>query len=153
VTSPGTPYRPHTLLVARGWLELATPEAVRVGDGLPKADDALRQVGFVRVATAGGSPSVENPMRHPVVAAECWVAPPKEGSQLTPWNAAARLAEWVIAATSTPQLQGRLVDLTGYGAYSPARVHTVVALTEPRRVEGDPSNYARFDLDLHFHWS
>jgi hypothetical protein len=154
VTTPPPPYAPHTRLVARGWLELALP--TEVVDALPPADKVtakMRELGLVRVRPLSGQPSIENPMRHPVVTAECWVPPPQVGSSIVQTNAAERLGGWVVAATQDLALMGRLVDLTAFGTYRPARVHTVVALTEPVLVEGDPNKYARTDVDLHFHWS
>jgi hypothetical protein len=156
VTAPAPPYVPHTLLVARAWLDLALPADVVVVDKLPAADKvtvAMRRLGLVRVRPIGGQPSIENPMRHPVVTAECWVPPPEDGSAIVQTNAAERLGGWVIDATQNFALMGRQLVLTGFGAYAPARVHTVVALTEPVPVENDPGNYARTDIDLHVHWS
>lgn len=153
MTTPGPPYPPTTGLVARAWLALVLPDAVRVGDALPAPDAALRTVGFVRTDTTGGGVDLYVPMNHPIVSAECWVAPPKDGSSLVPWNAAERLAGWVIAATYAPAFMGVVVDLTPFGAYAPARVHTVNALSVPRKGPDDPGNYARFDIDLDITWT
>lgn len=149
---PAPPYAPTTDLVSRAWTRLAVPY-VRVDDRLPKPDQELRTVGAIRLLTVGGGAELYVPMRRPVVTAECWVAP-AEGSQEPPWNAAGRLAQWVLDATYKPELMGVLVDLTQFGAYLPARVHTVSAANEePRRVENDPANYARYEVDLQFAWT
>lgn len=148
---PAPSYAPTTDLVSLAWLRLAVPY-VRVDDQLPAPDQALRTVGFIRAVTVGGSMDRDVPFRRPVVTAECWVAPPKDGSLIVQWNAAGRLAQWVIDATDDRELMGVLVDLTGFGAYSPARVHTVIADPEPRRVE-DPGKYARYDVDLQINWT
>lgn len=158
MTTPAPPYAPHVMVVARGWLRLALLTDVAVLDALPPGDKItakMRELGLVRVRPTGGQPSVENAMRHPVVTAECWVPPPNDGSAIVQTNAAGRLGEWVVAATEDPALMGRLLDFPalGLGAYRPARVHGVVALTEPLPVLGDPGNYARTDVDLHLHWS
>lgn len=142
--------RPTSELVAVGWLTLALP-AVGVGTRLPAADAAMRQNGFVRVAVVGGTPDVYAPRRVPVVVAECWV-PPADGSHLPPWNRAGEVAEQVLAATFDPSLANRTVDLSGVGDYAPARVLTVTALQEPRRVDGDPNFWARHELDLSVAW-
>lgn len=151
MTGPLNP--PTTDLVAQAWLRLAVPTA-RVGDAVPPADLALRTDGFIRTTAAGGAPNPYVPMREPVVAAECFVAPP-EGSGVTkiPWNRAGSLASRVLQATFDPALQGRVIDLSSIGTYAPARVHTVTALDEPHRVEDDPDNFARYDLDLLFLWT
>lgn len=150
---PAPPYKPTTDLVARAWLQRAVPY-VRVGDKLPPAsDETLRKVGFIRVlGPVGGGRDVDLPFNHPVVTAECWVAPPTSENPIVQWNAAGRVARWVVDATDDRALMGQAVDLTAFGAYAPARVHTVVALSVPQRVE-DPGKYARFDVDLQIHWT
>jgi hypothetical protein len=45
----------------------------------------------------------------------------------------------------------RLLDFSARG-YASARVLTVVALSEPGRIEGDPSGFARYDVDLLINW-
>jgi hypothetical protein len=145
------PLLPNTELVAMAWLRLAVE--VGVATTLPSDVAPLRTSGFVRVATIGGSPNRDVPMRAPVVAAECWAAPSTPGSSKPPWNRANGIAEQVVAATYDPALMGVLVDLSGVGDYSPARVHTVVALTEPRRIENDPGNFGRYDIDLLLSWT
>jgi len=142
--------RPTSELVGVGWLTLALP-GVGVGTRLPAADDAMRAAGFVRVSIGGGQPDVYTPRRVPVIVAECWV-PPAEGSYLPPWNHAGQLAERITAATFDRSLMGVTVDLSSVGDYAPARVLTVVALGEPRRVDGDPNNWARQELDLSLTW-
>jgi hypothetical protein len=142
---------PNTDLVASAWLRLAVP-TIGVATTLPSDVTPLRTSGFVRVAAVGGSPNRYVPMRAPVVAAECWAAPTATSSK-PPWNRANQLAEQIMAATFNPALMGVTVDLSGVGDYAPARVHTVVALAEPGRVENDPSNYARYDVELLLSWS
>lgn len=112
----------------------------------------MRANGYVRTSVVGGSPERYVPLRSPVVVAECWV-PPADGSHLPPWNRAGELAESVLAATYDRSLAPLLVDLSSVGNYAPARVLTVVALGEPRRVDGDPNNWARHELDLQLTWT
>jgi hypothetical protein len=142
---------PNTDLVAAAWLRLAVP-GVGVATTLPSDVAPLRTAGFVRVATVGGSPGRDVPMRNPVVVAECWAAPAASSAK-PPWNRANGIAEQIMAATFDPALMGVLIDLSAVGDYAPARVHTVVALTEPGRVDDDPSNFARFDIDLLLSWT
>jgi hypothetical protein len=151
-------HRPTTELVAQGWLRLAVPDA-GVGDAVPAADDdpaavqVMRDVGFIRTGAVGGSPNPYVPMRQPVISAECFVAPPTEASRKVRWNRAAHLADRLVMATYDPALMGVVIDLSAIGPYGKARVHTVVALSEPERVEDDEDNYARYDLDLEFLWT
>lgn len=149
-----TALRPTTDLVGIAWLRLVPGlPAQQINTALPKDVSVLRTVGFVRVAVVGGSPNLEVPLRRPVLSVECWAAP-AEGSQKVPWGRASNLAENVLAATYDRSLMGRLVDLTPWDAdYLPARVLTVNALSEPTRVEGDPSGFARFDLDVELNWT
>lgn len=141
---------PSTDLVASAWLRLAVPD-IGVATTLPADVTPLRTSGFVRVQTIGGSPNRDVPMRGPVVAAECWAAPATAGSSKPPWNRASGIAERIVAAMYDRALMNVLITLPG--DYGPARVHTVVALTEPRRIENDPGNFARFDIDLLFGWT
>ena len=145
------PLRANADLISVSWLKLAVP-GVGVATTLPKVSDtpALRTDGFIRVLTVGGSPDLDNPWRQPVVTAECWAAPAVEGSDKPPWGRANSLAEAVIAACYDRALMDRVLDL---GAYPDVRVRTVVALSEPRRVENDPGNWARYDVDLLLTWS
>lgn len=143
------PLRANADLVAAAWLRLAVP-GIGVATTLPSVTAAMRTDGFIRVLTVGGSPDVDNAFRAPVVAAECWAAPATEGSAQPPWGRANSLAEAVVAATYDRALMNVVLPL---GDYPDVRVRTVVALSEPRRVENDPANYARYDVDLAFTWT
>jgi hypothetical protein len=144
--------RPSGTLVGLGWIGLAIPD-VRAGIRVPAADDGLRTGGFLRVQVSGGSPDRDVPLRTTVVAFECWVAPPLDGTVVNAWFRAEHLAERVIAATYDPTLMGRQIDLSGTGTYAAAYVRTATALAEPRRVDNDPSNWARFDVDVALAWT
>ncbi len=143
---------PSSDLVAAAWLRLALP-GFGVATTLPADATPLRTSGFVRLLTVGGTPERDVPMRRPVVAAECWAAPATEASSKPPWGRAANLAEQLVAATYDRSLMDVTIDLSSQGDYSPARVRTVIALSEPRRIENDPANYARFDVDCEFLWT
>ncbi|TFV90390.1 hypothetical protein [Blastococcus sp. CT_GayMR16] len=149
-------FRPTSLLVCSAWLRLAS--GVRVDTKLPDTvDEALRTDGFIRIGGAlGGDPGLEVPMRNPVVFVECWVAPNPGGQgdpQETAWLTADQIAARLLEATWDRQLQGVDVDLSTFGNYAPARVHDVIALTEPERVEEEKSDFARVDIDLAFTWT
>jgi hypothetical protein len=147
----GPLYLPTTELVSQAWLRLAAP-GVRVGSELPEADNALRTAGFIRTSIIPSAPDRYVPMRMPVVGAECWVAPDAD-TQETAWLLAAQIAERLLAATFDRALQGVVIDLSGFGSYAPARVHDVTAISEPDRYEADPTDWARYDLDLAFTWT
>jgi len=145
-----TPLRPTGELVAIAWLKLAVP-GIGVATTLPSDATALRTSGFLQARTVGGSPDLYLPMRAPVVAVSCWAAPSTEGSSKPPWNRANSLAERIVAATYDRALMDVTVDVSA-SDYTDAHVRTVVALSEPIRVEDDPGNYARYDVDLLVRW-
>jgi hypothetical protein len=145
---------PTTRYVAAGWLQLAVP-GVGAGVELPELDDDLRANGFMRTTTAGGSPRVYVEMRQPIVQVECWFPPPRSGKTANP-SSAEQLANQVLRATYDQALMGQLIDLAALtgGEYAAARVHTVIALSEPDQVDDvDLSDWARFDLDLQIRWT
>lgn len=141
---------PNTDLVAVAWLKLAAP-GYGVATSLPSDTSALRTSGFVQTRTVGGSPDMYVPMRSPVVSVTCWAAPSVQGSDKVPWGRANNIAELIVAATYDRSLTD--VDVTLPGDFPPAHVHTVIALSEPRRIEDDPANFARFDVDLVLNWT
>lgn len=147
---------PTTPLVAAGWCQLAV-SGVAAGTELPDQEDAasyaaLRADGFMRITGVGGDPGMYVPMRNPVVQVECWLAPP-QGKRQASWARAEQIAARLVAATYDPALMGVLVDLSEVGDYANAWVHTVIALTEPDRVEEDESDFARVDVDLELRWT
>lgn len=149
--------RPTSELVAVGWLTRAAP-GVGVGTHLPAADDAMRVDGFIRTAVVGGTPDATTPRRAPVIVVECWV-PPADGSHLPPWLRAGKLVQTLVDATQDRSLQNVTVDVTGLvldgvtlPGYAPARVLTVIAHGEPRRIEDDPNYWARQEIDLELAW-
>lgn len=147
------PLFPGSDLVGVGWLKLlAGLPADKIATKLPKDDAALRAPGFVRTMIVGGSPSASDlAWRAPVITAECWTAP-APGSQKVPWGTANQLAEQIVMATYDRALMGRRIDLSAINPlFVPVRVASVLALTEPRRVD-DPSGFARFDVDLKLNW-
>lgn len=144
-------HRPTTELVAQAWLQLAVP-GVGVDEELPAVNTALRTVGFIRTHTIDNAVNRYVPLREPVVVAECWLAPDAK-TGVASWARAGQLAEKVVDATFDPVLMGVLIDLSSAGSYSPARVHTVTAISGPRRFEDDPTGFARVDVDLEFLWT
>lgn len=145
---------PNTDLVAVTWLrrnEKFSARDIGVSTSLP-ADRSKIVKGFLTTQIIGGSPDVELPVRRPVVSVSSWAAPATEGSSKTPWPQAAAIAEWVWEQTWDRAHQNVTLSFSLAG-YAQARVFTVEALTEPRRVEDDPSGYARVDVDLLIHWT
>lgn len=147
-------HRPNTDLVTMAWLKLVPGVPVdQVATKLPKDLTVVREHGFVRVLSGIASRSpIESGMRRPVVQIECWYAPKEVGSQKVPWGQASDIAEAIYEASQSFALMGVEVDLSPWGDYGSAIVNTVNAL-EPRKMEGDPSGFARFDVDAEINWT
>lgn len=144
------PKTPNTDLVVVAWLKLLA-NIGEVATVLPSAEVMRAQPHFVRVRSGIGDLSpVDGLVRRPVVQIECWAAP-DEGSQKVPWGRANDLAELIYATKNDRTYMDRVVQLVP-AEYGKARVHTVNPL-EPRRIEGDPSGWARFDVDATINWT
>jgi hypothetical protein len=145
---------PNTDLVGVAWLRRnpkLSDKGIGIGTVLPSDDAALR-AGFIQTTVVGGSPEEYVPIRRPVITVSAWAAPASPGSTKTPWPQAFQIAEWVWEQTH--DAAHRNVTLTfSLPGYARARVFTVSALTEPRRVPGDEGNYARVDLDVQINWT
>lgn len=148
-----TTFLPNSDLVAVGWLKtLIDLASVEKGTTLPKVDTALRTTGFLKTMIVGGSPAMESPIRRPVINVQSWAAP-AAGSRKVPWARAAHNAELVWKATQVRPFPVTVIDLSSIGTgYAPARIFSVITLSEPRRIEGDGSDFARFDLDVQINW-
>lgn len=152
------PYFPTNELVAVAWLSQRVNGIVagQVATTLPSFKDGTLSwaaEGFVQVqAIPGGVPDVELPIRHPVLQVDFWAANVDSSGSVTgkpPWNKANRLAELVREATLEQQY-GQPVTLPA--DYLGARVLAAILISEPMRMEGDPSGYARFSADLALDW-
>lgn len=150
--APVGPYLPTNELVAAAWLGQRVPglAADMVATTLPSNPAAWQASGFVQVvALPGGSPDLYVPIRKPVLQVDAWATPAATSGKV-PWGLANHLAELVRVAVDG-QAYGLPVTLPV--GYLGARVLGVILATEPRRVEGDPSGYARYTLDLAVHWT
>lgn len=118
-----------------------------VGAKLPQGT-GWAATGFVQVFTVSGAVGAYTGLREPRVQIDCWAVKPNGSSP--PWGFANSLAENVIAATVNGTGQQTTVALGSH--YDPARILTVRALGEPRRVPGDEGAYARYTFDLEIVW-
>lgn len=136
-------------LVTVALIELILDRRGGVGARMPGGDGASwAKTGFVLVAGVGGSPNVYSPLRRPVMDVRAkWVAP---GSKQPPWNLAAELAERVIAGFYGDS--GQPTEVVLPAGFERAFVQSAYALTEPRRIGGDPSNIASFQFDVQVNW-
>lgn len=142
--------RANTELVAVAWLQGADGmEPGQVATTLPTDVSTWAVSGFVQVCpVVGGAPQLHYALREPVVQVDFYAVNP--GSGKPPWGKAASLAEVLVAATfDEARMQRTLTLLPGYPQ---ARVLTAHFLSEPRRLPGDDSSYARYSADLALHW-
>lgn len=150
---PG-PFPPNSDLVAQTWIGTRVPgiAAAQVAGSLPAVSSWLEE-GFVTVASIPGTrPDVELPVRHPIVQVDCWGA--SGTSTAKPhWPKAYRLAELIRLATEGGQVYGQPLDLDFATVdYLPVRVQAVYLVSEPSKVDGDPSGYGRVTFDLAIDW-
>lgn len=138
---------PNTELVAIAWLR--GMGLLNVGTTLPGDESKWADEGFVQVTTVGGAPDVDIPARRPVVQIDFWAA--NSNSAKVPWGRANHLAERVYDATFIDSVSTMVTLETGAN-YRQARLMSAYALTEPRRVNDDPSGYARYLMDVQLNW-
>lgn len=140
---------PTTDLVAVAWLAGVTGlSASMVATKLPADNSTWAASGFVQVITVGGTPELYVPVASPVVGVSCWAANPN--SAKPPWGKANHLAELIRAATYDHANVPRTLTLPS--SFGHARVTAAYFVSEPKRIPGDPANYARFDADLALRW-
>lgn len=147
-------------LVAAAWaravLELT---AASVGTVLPPVTEPDGTTpkpwigtGFVTARVVGGSPASTNPMRRSVIQFDGWGA--RTESIKPQWNLANGLLERLVRATIRYRLHGAPPEpLAVHGNYASATVMDATALTEPRRVPGDPGHHARYTVDIALTWA
>lgn len=142
---------PNDELVAMAWLPAAVSRitTAKVATTLP--DPPWTDDEFVQIMQVGGDADRDNMISEPVISVNCFAM--KASSIKPPWGQANHLASLIWEATFqrrwAPDPAVELTMPTGYGR---AIVRTVSALTRPRRIESDPSQYAVYNLDLQFNW-
>lgn len=154
MSAPPLVLLPNTDLVGVAWLKRNpkfSAKEIGIATSLP-ADRSKIVKGFITTTIVGGSPEIEVPIRRPIISVSSWAAPATSESQKVPWSQASGIAEWVWEQTFDSAHQNVVLTFSLPG-YAQARVFTAIALTEPRRVEDDPSNYARVDVDLQINWT
>jgi hypothetical protein len=145
-------------LVAMTWLRgvpaiAALADPAPVGSELPANAASWSTTGFYTVLTTGGSPHADFRLRRPVVTVFCWAV--KVGSKKPPWEEAARLAEYVLAACydeTANSAHAALTPVIGGKTYPTALIKEINALAEPRKIPGDEGGYARYTVDVELLW-
>ena len=121
-----------------------------VGTTLPTDATAWETTGFLTVTLAGGVPDMYVPIRRPLLQVDVWAV--KVGAQRPPWGRCDQLAQKVIAGcygqTAAPT---RLTVHAGTNTAT-ARLCGAWPASEPTRVWGDDSSYARIRVDVRIDW-
>lgn len=147
------PYRPTTELVAVTWLKGLAFLGNGVATDLPEDLATWPTVGtgkaFVTVRSVGGFRAPDLPVVESIVSIDTWAG--NASGDKPPWARANQVAEEILDWIAQHGLIGVRVDLPS--AYSDALVHWARGETEPRRIPGDPGNYAHFTFDLALAWS
>jgi len=108
--------------------------------------------GAVTVLPLGGKPSPTMAWSTDMLQVECWAS--NIGSDKLPWGKAFSLAMQIRLASLDRQFAQRTVSCTNNGIeYPAAAVRTVVAITQPHRIYGTPSDYAAYATDYAVTWS
>lgn len=140
---------PTTDLVAVAWLaSVPGLSSGMVATKLPADNSNWAAAGFVQIIAVGGTPELYVPVAAPVVGVSCWAVNPN--SSKPPWGKANHLAELIRLATYDHQNVPRALSLPAN--FGHARVTAAYFVSEPKRIPGDPANYARFDVDLALRW-
>lgn len=142
--------KPNSELVAVAWLKgVPGISSLQVSTSRPQDNRTFASSGFVQVGPTAGQPDIDVPMRRPVASIHLWAVNLNSGRP--PWGKAAQLGELILAdcQRDTPRdVSEHLPD-----GYDGARVMSVYAMGEPRRVPGDLTSYAHFQFDLTLHWT
>ena len=140
--------RPSSQQVAVAWLKQLTElEGVDVATTLPVTSQWTGQ-DFVTVdANLGGIPNAYLPVHVPVVQLDFWAKAPN--SNRPAWNRAATTAQAVFAACYVAD-NGLIVIP---GGFIPASLHSVIPMSEPRRIDNDPAATARYTMDVQLSYS
>jgi hypothetical protein len=152
---PTTVKRANTTLVAIAWLggvEGLTPSMV--ASSLPADNSSWAASGFVTVRPTGGTSSVDNPVRRPVVTVDTYAVNPLSDSR-APMGQANNLAELVVNACWQRTRAERLAVqrlLTLPHGHPAARVLAAIVRTEPRPAYGELGRYAHFVTDVELDW-
>jgi hypothetical protein len=140
---------PSAFVVAQAWLsEVVGIPADRVASTLPDVEK-WATTGFVTVSSAGGSPHPALPVLAPVVTLACWWANP--ASARPQLGKAAGVAALIEHAAVSPLPE--LGALSTRDPYRDVRLLEARMIQHPTEVPGDPSGYARYDLDVMLTWA
>lgn len=146
------PLRPNTDLVACAWIA-SVPGLSIEGVATTLPDAGLWPInGFVVVTGGVGGTMLDVPARNPVIQVDCYAT--RAGSNKPPWGRVSLLAETIRAETFQRERAVRDLELVaGAVTYPPVRVSGVRLVSEPRRMYGDPADWAHVQFDLQLLWT
>lgn len=149
------PYLPTAELVAVAWARQRVPglDGI-VATALPRSTETWAGTGFVTLRALPSGPYAPNgTKRTSVVQADAWWSGTSGTTSAAKpqWGKANQLVEALIAATEESALYSTPVTLPDQ--YRGAIVLAVYPMSDPQKVEGDPSGYARYTVDLAVDWA
>lgn len=145
------PLIPHNELVARAWLIAAVPRLIAGNVATTLPDPPWANNEFVQIMQVGGDGDRDNPIESPVVSLNCFAMKPN--SRQVPWGQAESLAQDIwIQTFQIRYAPDPAVALDLGSLYSTPLCRTVQAVSLPRRIPSDPSQYAVYNLDVLFDW-
>jgi len=144
------PLLPNAELVAKTWL-LAAVGGLDNNVATTLPDPPWPNDEFIQIMQVGGSPNMYVPQFSPVVTLNCFAM--KKNSTKPPWNKASGLGmRAIMACYEVRYAPDTAVELDLPVNYGRAIVQSVYPVSELRRLPSDPSQYAVYNVDLHFVW-
>ena len=120
-----------------------------VATQLPEDNSSWAASGFIKVGpVVGGTPDLYVPVRNPVVQVQTFGVNPN--TKYPDWGKAENLANRIVEGTWDGSILHK--QLTLRTGVNDATVMAAAALTEPARIEDDPSGYAIYTVDLSLTW-
>jgi hypothetical protein len=147
----GGTFRPTIDVVAVALVRVLTSiPASRVDTTLPK-ETTVWADGFVQAVGISEESGMYVPLHTSMITVSCWAT--NIGSGKPPWGKANQLAEALKVECLDHSNFPITLDLSPFGSYAPARVHSAYFVNEPHRIPSDEGSYARYDGDLQVHWT
>lgn len=140
-------------LVACGWIRsIPGFTADVVATTLPADESQWIDNGAIQVTVISGTLNPDVAFHTTLVQADCYAN--NEGSNKPPWGKSLSLATQIYLGCLGRRTVPRAVTVSKGGlTYPPATVRTAYAPMEPRRLPGDPGDYAIYSIDLALTWS
>lgn len=120
-----------------------------VSTQLPEDNTSWAASGFIKCGpVVGGSPEMYVPIRKPVIQLNCYAV--NSNTMFPDWGKAEELANLIVEGTFDTSLLYKALTLRS--GVNQALVMSAEAMTEPARLEDNPSAYASYTVDLKLTW-